>query len=326
MSMDNNPFNEDENDMRMLSADQTMLDGNQLPTPTTFDHGRYFIENCLCFLTSLVGSTVMPLGTSYYDSNSAMNFYDLPLLDFLKDVMTPTPVDRGLRHTGSDALQHFPRDVLDFNIDTSFEFTNAYSMPTMLSNEQHNLPFLHARVEGEDHSGSRSGYTTPGIRRSISLGTQAFKESLWLWTPAAEDHGYAEQTNLSLPFESVTSETAGVDTTFPCEQLSQAARDSILAMVLSTCEAATFPRVVACFPSAELLTNLLRNYISFHNRQEVSWIHPATLRVNDESAGFLGGLICSGAVLSRVPELRKLGFAIQEALRLSTATLVGSTR
>ena len=267
----------------------------------------------------------MPMETPYYEPNSTMNFDDLPFCDFLRDIMTPAPVQRGTRPTGSDGLQLLPRDVLDFNIDNSFEFTDAYSMTNMFSNEQQPVTYPIARADGEDHSGSRSGYTTPGIRRSISLGTQAFKESLWLWTPAAEDHGFAEQANLSLPYESVVSEASGIDATFPCEQLSQAARDSILAMVLSTCEAPIFPRVVACFPSAELLTNLLRSFIGFHVRQEISWIHPFTLKINEESAGFLGSLICSGAVLSRVPELRKLGFAIQEALRLSTANLVHFT-
>ena len=109
---------------------------------------------------------------------------------------------------------------------------------------------------------------------------------------------------------------------FPYQQLSQATRDSILAMVLSTCEASIYPRVVACFPSAELLTNLLHSFVSFHLRQEISWIHPATLKINEESPEFIGSLICSGAALSRVLELRKLGFAMQEALRLFMPTMV----
>jgi hypothetical protein len=264
----------------------------------------------------------MPLGTSYYDPNSTMNFDDLPLIDFLRDVMTPTPMPKGTRHVGSDGLPLFPRDVLDFNIDNTFEFTNVYSMSNMVSNEQQNLSYPAARLDGEDPSGNRSGYTTPGVRRSISLGTQAFKESIWLWTPAKEDHGYAEQHNLSLPYESVSSETTNIDAMFPYQQLSQATRDSILAMVLSTCEASIYPRVVACFPSAELLTNLLHSFVSFHLRQEISWIHPATLKINEESPEFIGSLICSGAALSRVLELRKLGFAMQEALRLFMPTMV----
>jgi hypothetical protein len=264
----------------------------------------------------------MQLDTAYYESNPAMTFDDLPWADLLRDVMTPTAEHRGTRPVGSDGLQLFPRDVLDFNIDTAFDSPNVYNLPAIYSTDQQHLSFPDARIEGEIHSANRSGYTTPGIRRSISLGTQAFKDSIWLWTPAKEDHGYAEQHNLSLPYESVSPETADIDVMFPLESLSQGARDGILGMVLSTCEASIYPRVVACFPSAELLTNLLHSFVSFHLRQEISWIHPATLNLNEESPEFLAGLICSGAVLSRVPEIRRLGFAMQEALRLYMPILV----
>ena len=241
-----------------------------------------------------------------------MTFDDLPMIDFLRD------------QGGSDDLQLFPKDVLDFNIDMTFDFPDMYGLPGVFPDVQQNPSYPVVRLDGGEQSGNRSGYTTPGVRRSISLGTQAFKESTWLWTPAAADHGYAEQCNLSLPSENLSSETADIDVMFPLERLSQGARDGVLGMVLSTCEKSIYPRVVACFPSAELLTNLLHSFMNFHVRQEISWIHPATLNINEESPEFLGSLVSSGAALSRVPELRKLGFAIQEAVRLYLPKMVGS--
>jgi hypothetical protein len=270
----------------------------------------------------MTGSAIMPMEQQYYEGDPMITFDDLPLVDFLRDVMVPTAAHGSMRQNGSDGFQPFPRDVLDFNIDPFLELTNTHNMQYMFTNEQQSITNPALRLEGEDQSGNRSGFTTPGVRRSISLGTQAFKESIWLWTPAQDDHGFAEQLNLSLPYESIVSETEGMDAAYPREQLLQAARDRILAMVLSTCDAAIFPRVVTCFPSAELLTNLFHNFMSFHLRQEVSWIHPATLNINGESPEFLAGIICSGATISRVPELRKLGFAIQEAVRLYMPTVV----
>ena len=270
----------------------------------------------------MIESAAMALAAPPHESNSMTTFDDLSLSDFLRDVMTPTPLQRSTRNVGPDGLQLFPRDVLDFNIDASFDFGNPYDLPNLFSNDQQNFALPAVRFEGDDHSGNRSGYTTPGVRRSISLGAQAFKESIWLWTPAKEDHGFAEQHNLSLPYDTVSPESAGIDATFPVEQLSRAARDGVLAMVLSTCEASLYPRVVSCFPSAELLTDLLHSFMSFHVRQEISWIHPATLKINEEGPEFIGSLICSGAVLSRVLELRTLGFAIQEALRMYLPTMV----
>lgn len=268
----------------------------------------------------------MHLESSYFGTNTTMTFDDLPLIDFLRDVMTPNPGQGTTRHVGSDGLPLFPRDVLDFGIDSTFEFTNVYSMPGMITSEQQNPLYPATKLDGEDHPGNRSGYTTPGVRRSISLGTQAFRESMWLWTPAKEDHGFAEQHNLSLPYESVSSEAASVDALFATEQMSQATRDGILAMVLSTCEASIYPRVVECFPSPELLTNLVHSFVSFHLRQDISWIHPATFKMNEESPEFIASLVCGGAALSRVHELRKLGFAVQEALRLFQQTVVCSVQ
>lgn len=266
---------------------------------------------------------MMPLDSVTYGVDPNMTFDDLPLLDFLREVMASPQTYDDLRQNVPDGTQqHYQRDLLDFNIDDGFGYSSNYPLLAFNPVEQQHVTFA-MPYEGEEHSDLRSGMTTPGgVRRSIGIGNKAFRESIWLWTPAQEDHGYAEQSNLSLPHGSVVSPNDAVTASYPREQLMQAARDRILASVLGTCEAVNVPRVVACFPSAELLTVLLHNFLEFHLAQDMCFIHPATLHVNEESAEFLGCMISLGAAISSVPELRKLGFALQEAMRLSIPELV----
>lgn len=42
--MVNAQFSGDQNGMQMITGEQSMIDGTQLPTPTTFDQGRMLTE------------------------------------------------------------------------------------------------------------------------------------------------------------------------------------------------------------------------------------------------------------------------------------------
>ena len=90
-------------------------------------------------------------------------------------------------------------------------------------------------------------------------------------------------------------------------------------MVLSTCEAPVQGHVVACFPSADFMTRAINNFMAFHKKQEHTWIHSGTLKLNDESAQVLAAFVSAGAVLSRIPEVRRVGFAVQETVRTALA-------
>ena len=70
------------------------------------------------------------------------------------------------------------------------------------------------------------------------------------------------------------------------------------------------------------MSHLLHNFLSIHTSQAESWIHTPTLRVNEEPLDFLAAIIAAGAVNSSAPELQRLGFALQEAVRQSIASSV----
>lgn len=71
------------------------------------------------------------------------------------------------------------RDVLDFGIDTTFDFSDVdFGLPLLQPiTEVEKAPCIGnvQNAEQPPHSGTR----TPDVRNSISLGMQAFKKSLW---------------------------------------------------------------------------------------------------------------------------------------------------
>ena len=242
---------------------------------------------------------------------------DSSLADFLKDIMQASP---GV----GDPTVWTPRDVLNFGVDTlnfseNFDFClPIVPVPGQLANYQVEKPNLATYPTG-DLQGPASGTRTPDVRNSINLGTQAFKKSLWQWTPAQQDHGYAEQLNLSLPYQNIDSPEIrlAADVHLVDQRLEQSSRDKILAMILSTCEPQMFSRVVSSFPSAELLDNIMHQFFSYQLSQTNSWIHLPTFRPNEQMPELIAAIVAAGAVLSTVPVVRKLGFAIQEAVRLA---------
>ncbi|KIX09185.1 uncharacterized protein Z518_00264 [Rhinocladiella mackenziei CBS 650.93] len=178
-------------------------------------------------------------------------------------------------------------------------------------------PMRTATTEDKNLSiGSRGGMETPAVRRAVHAGEQAFRESIWLWDPSIEDSSVSEQIHLTLPRDHSIAEhqSREVDSGL---RLSATSRDRLLSMILRTCEPQVQRQVVSCFPSTEFLSCLLADFKIRHVRQISPWIHFPTLNLDDECEEFLAALICAGAADSRRPEIRKLGFALQEAARLA---------
>ena len=248
-----------------------------------------------------------------------MDFDDSSLADFLKDIMHTSPGAVSRPFFADPASTYTPRDVLNFGIDNTFDFSDIdFGLPPLppFPEADKSLDVAHIPVN-EQPSGS--GTRTPNVRNSINLGTQAFKKSLWQFIPSQQDHGYAEQLNLSLPYKDIDSPEIrlAADVSLLDQRLDQSSRDRMLAMILTTCEPAMFSRVVSSFPSAELLDNLIHQFFTFELSRTDSWIHLPTFRLNSQRPELTGIIVAAGAVLSPVPVVRKLGFAIQEAVRLA---------
>jgi len=217
-----------------------------------------------------------------------------------------------------------PRDVLDFGVELTFDTPSIFHTEFQFPTDQQLLQPEFEPFE-DDPSVGRGGFVTPGLRGKVDIiaSVQAFKESLWLWTPEVSDHSATEQRNLSLPWDS-TSSGSEFYSEFPLlhRGVSSVTRGKILAMVLRTCEATIHSHVISHFPSSEVLTNLIQNFVGFHSQQDIMWIHPASIELNREPPLFLISMVAAGAAMSPMQEVRKLGFAMQEALRESLPTEV----
>lgn len=237
-------------------------------------------------------------------------------MDGRQSSMGPSP---GSHNSSMDVP--WPLDLFDFGMDNLFGVTDRLDdVLTVFGDQEQTQPF-----ETEQWTANRSGFVTPNGARAFNIKdiAQAFRESIWLWTPASADHAGDEQSNLTLLEDNVTLERRGfIDLPPLQEHISQMTRGKMLAMVLKTCEPLIYPRVLGSFPSPNLLSNIIHNFLAFHVSQEVTWIHPATIELNKELPEFLTILAASGATISHIPEVMKLGFAMQEAVRVALEKLV----
>ncbi|KAG9570649.1 hypothetical protein KCU71_g1226, partial [Aureobasidium melanogenum] len=256
--------------------------------------------------------TVLPSAEFHPDESFMPDGVNLG--DFLADVMmsiSPQQLEVGLN--GGHNTDIPMRDVFDFGIEKDFDLTaidfQLLSQPIIPYSPKH----LPTAVDENNGPPSRAEYSNgPGIDPIV---VEAFQKSLWRWTPGRTDQGHCEQSNLSLPNH------IGAPNLSTCrphvEALTQLARDRMLAMILETCERDAIPQIVTSFPSAELLNHLMQESLCFHDRETNSFIHIPTFRPQDMHAELVASIVFFGAVRSPILLIRKLGFALQESVRLA---------
>lgn len=354
------PFTPNTANMLLQIAPSGMFDNNngamvpapdqQLTSPVHLQQGHHGVEPYFSMSAIPAAQTMIDMHHSpmhpgrresvtmhSMDPTVSMFPDDSSLGDFLTDIMmpiTPSAMDATLG-VGFMPQSYTPRDVLDFGADRNYDF-NDFSVFDFgfisQYKEPQSRPFQqHIMVDGGDSSypPSRPPEMEDGQAPDINnIGIEAFKKSLWSkWAPTKAEHGSVEQINLSLPFKDIQASAVneGFELRLCEERLDQTCRDRIMAMLFGTCEPAVIPKIVSSFPSAELLDSLMQQYICVHMSQLNAWIHLPTFRPNQSRPEFIGIIIATGAILSPLPALRKLGSAIQEAVRLALPKTVRSS-
>lgn len=173
---------------------------------------------------------------------------DSSLAGFLRDVMMPPSPNSILTptHMGDFIPQPYPvRDIFNFGIEANLDF-NELDFGWISSQNSWNFNSLPENDQFLDR-----GRETPNISNGITAGAEAFERSLWRWAPGKQEHAYAEQINLSLPYKDLQSLEARLVHEVQGPHLEQNSRDRILAMLLGTCEPSNVSRVVTSFPSSE---------------------------------------------------------------------------
>ncbi|KAK3940047.1 hypothetical protein QBC46DRAFT_354455 [Diplogelasinospora grovesii] len=248
-----------------------------------------------------------------YPSHGMMDMAKLPFSDFLRDVLSEQSLADPARLAEAQGLA-----VLDFCDDANLELNDI------------DFGLLdHWNLDGlQDGGGMSVPHMPPGpddpvdITNMRSRLVKIWTESPWRWNPSRTDTAYTEQTNLPLPSREAhgTQMDEGgrrVDRVVK-ERLHTSGRDKILAIVLSTCRNDnTMTRVASSFPSAEVMDSWIHIFLASHLCQVSAWIHYGTFSLNTQWPEWLAIAASAGAVLAPVPTLRRFGFALQEAVRVT---------
>ncbi|KAK0734128.1 hypothetical protein B0T26DRAFT_760975 [Lasiosphaeria miniovina] len=278
----------------------------------TVDHSPVFTGN-----PSLKEETQLPTPETMvtdgfqppYPGSAVDDMAKAPFGDFLRDVLYDQSLDHPTRLAEAQGLA-----VLDFCDDTSLDL------------REFDFGLLHHwNVDGSPsvpdlRSGPDNFVDMTAMRSRL---VKMWTESPWRWTPAKTDNGYNEQSNLPLPSKDAhTTAQMQADGRLADrvieDRLHTSGRDKILAIVLGTCRNdAMMARVASSFPSVDIMDSWINIFLASHLCSVSSWIHYGSFSLNTQWPEWLAIAASAGAVLAPVPTLRRFGFALQEAVRLT---------
>ncbi|PSR99390.1 hypothetical protein BD289DRAFT_38255 [Coniella lustricola] len=143
-----------------------------------------------------------------------------------------------------------------------------------------------------------------------------WENSPWQWVPdGRKDNIQAEKNNL--PLHDVSGSQLRPDKVIG-DKMQPSGRDRILAIVLHTCQNnAIAARVASSFPSTEMMDSLVHMFLAWHLCQVSEYIHFGSFVMDEQSPEWLASSAAAGAVLSSHTSLRKFGYALQEAVRVT---------
>ncbi|KIW15125.1 hypothetical protein PV08_07912 [Exophiala spinifera] len=157
---------------------------------------------------------------------------------------------------------------------------------------------------------------------TMGVGSEVYRMSTSLngWAPDKDGISVMEHQNLILPIHVSPIRLPALSrfrSVFK-KDLSGAMRDRILTMILRTSPRRTLDSIIGSFPSLETLQNLI-HYALLHmtERQVVPFVHLPSFAINQQRPELLCALVAYGSVWSPSIVVRKFGYAVQEAVRMS---------
>ncbi|KAI0600176.1 hypothetical protein F4775DRAFT_546523 [Biscogniauxia sp. FL1348] len=248
-----------------------------------------------------------------YNANPMGEMASGPFSDFLRDVLYEQSMDN-LRLAEGQGLA-----ILDFCDNTNYELNDV------------DFGLLdHWNLDGMVDRQMTTQAATPQTDDSAVVDMTHMRQKLvkiwtnspWRWIPDKRDHAFGDINNLPLPFRDSTNQQfqesqKRMDRAIS-DKLDMSSRDKILSIVLTTCQSnAMRARVASSFPSAEVMDSLVHIFLAAHSCSVSGWIHFGSFNLNAQWPEWLASAAASGAVMAPVPTLRKFGFAVQEAVRIS---------
>ncbi|KAJ2997948.1 hypothetical protein NUW58_g485 [Xylaria curta] len=213
-----------------------------------------------------------------------------------------------------------PLGSLDFDIasteldDMDLRFLSCYN---------ENIPFEFGK---ESDIGRRESLDESFSRSNVAaVRSNAFQNSHWRFQPDIHDHSGAEEHNLSMPASTSDHPTPEsrvvLEKRIMAFKLGVASRDRLLAVVVDNCQPQNLSKVVASFPSLELIDTLIQFYVTSPIARSNSFLHVVSFDLSLTKAELLAAMAAAGAVLTSDSALTKLGLAIQECVRSAVPKL-----
>ncbi|KAH7039036.1 c6 zinc finger domain-containing protein [Macrophomina phaseolina] len=299
---------------------------NQMPTPSTMLNGFEISGD----EASISGATFTPaMATDPGTLPSSLAVHENNFYDFLRNVLTPN-------NPGSFSptpWEFEPRNILDFNVEDNMSFdANDFGLLDAFNGKSFNnideFGFFPPPIDPPSLSApsncAPSDSGTTDRRKRAGIGAEAYRRSSFIrWQPAHEG-SHLEVGKISTPNDDAASPDARykLDQRILSERLEQSSRDKLLAIILNTCDSTTMGRVVSSFPSTDLLDDFLQCFFAQEGPRVDSFIHIPTFNPNKIKAELLGALVAAGAVSTDIKALQKLGYAIQEAVRIALVDVI----
>ncbi|KKK11810.1 hypothetical protein ARAM_002653 [Aspergillus rambellii] len=280
-----------------LETHQAFIDPQLAAQPWPQESANSVLEDVNGDMSSVLSQDF----SNFTTQNSRRDLFAAPLPDIASGTRTP----RGLITFG-----------LETNLDLSIvdlHFLESYNsrIPFEFDDQTAPLSLPDSAQGDQDAEPSRDTRDTKEVR--------SIQRVKWRFVPAPQDHGYQEHDNLLLPAQTNLSSTpqslVEVTSKSTTECLDLSSRDRILSIVLSQIKH-PISAAVHSFPSAEFLDRLIRYYLTVPFSTAGTWIHRAGFRPKKTCPELLLSMAAAGAVLTPDASLRKLGFAMQEVVRL----------
>ncbi|KAJ3485822.1 hypothetical protein NLG97_g6741 [Lecanicillium saksenae] len=292
---------------------QLPLDDIQLPTPESAQDQNNFHNNQMSY--NYVHPTTEQIDGSQIMMQPNMGMIDpatMPFFDFLRDVLYDQPFNP------SRAADPHGLAVLDFCDNTSLEMTDMDF--GLLDNWNLDLMGNMPRTAREGSISRPETASEVALMRNALV--TGWTESPWRWQPKDHDTGYTELGHMPVSNSQAAKmhlkRGASHAVRVSLEKLEQSGRDRLLSVMLSTCKTdSSRNQVAASFPTVELMDGMIHIFLAAHACQVSGWIHFPTFKLNEQWPEWIGTAAAAGAVSTPVPTLRKFGFAVQEAIRIT---------
>ena len=230
------------------------------------------------------------------------------LRDFLMDVMGHDSMNMppGITRNGNWT----PRNFFDLGTDASIELNDMDL--TFLDDYNHHNPF----ATSPDAFAAGSTSVVSDAPSDPPLGVETLqKASTWRFRPVSKDN---LPNHMAMP-ATITNQRLGMGKRVTPEVLPYTVRDQILATIIAV---GPDTKSMLSFPSVDLLDSLLQYHLSIAATSG-SLIHAPTFKPSQKRPELVAAMIAAGAAKAPDASLRKLGLAIQEAVRMAIPRLVG---